>query len=221
MIPLKDNIRSRTWPVVNVLLILMNAAVFVFEAAQPDPASLEILIRHYGVIPQQLVNSPLSEGFTLLTSMFLHGGWSHIIGNMLYLWIFGDNVEDRLGHGRYLIFYLSTGMAAALFQVYFFPTSSIPTIGASGAIAGVLGAYFLLYPKARVLALVPIWIFVRVIEIPALFFLGFWFVIQAFQGWGSLLSSHADTGGVAWWAHAGGFLAGFLLAPVLKKRKHR
>jgi membrane associated rhomboid family serine protease len=139
--------------------------------------------------------------------MFLHGGWMHVLGNMLYLWIFGDNVEDRMGHGRFLAFYLLCGVAAAMLQVAFSPGSSVPMVGASGAIAGVLGAYLVMFPHSRILTLVPIFVVVQIIEVPALYFLGFWFLLQLFGGVGSL-SRTADVGGVAFWAHAGGFLAG-------------
>jgi len=152
---------------------------------------------------------------TLITSQFLHGGWMHIIGNMLYLYIFGDNVEDRLGHFSYLVFYIVCGATAALVQVHFNSESTLPMIGASGAIAGILGAYFLYYPKARILTLIPLGFFSRVVEIPAFFFLGFWFILQTFSGTTALHVSRSmgrDIGGVAWWAHAGGFIAGALMA---------
>ncbi len=147
----------------------------------------------------------------------------HFLGNILYLWIFGDNVEDRMGHFRYLLFYLAAGTAAALTQSLFNPASRIPMMGASGAIAGVLGAYFLLYPKAKVLTFIPLWLFSRIVEIPAFFFLGFWFLMQTVQGLGSLAQQalRGDQGGVAWGAHAGGFLAGVILLPFLKRKRNR
>jgi hypothetical protein len=146
--------------------------------------------------------------------MFLHGGWMHLIGNMLYLYIFGDNVEDRIGHFPYLIFYLLCGITAALTEVYFQQTSSAPLIGASGAIAGVLGAYFLLYPKSRVMTMIPLFVFFPIIEVPAYVFLGVWFVMQFLQGTMSAFGGGEASGGVAWWAHAGGFVAGAVLLPV-------
>jgi membrane associated rhomboid family serine protease len=153
---------------------------------------------------------------TVLTSMFLHGGWLHILGNMLYLWIFGDNVEDRLGHVRFAAFYLFCGAAAALAHVYINPGSKVPTIGASGAIAGVMGAYFVLYPRSRVLALIPLFIIWEIVEVPAIFFLGLWFLMQFFAGVGSI-SDSPDSGGVAFWAHIAGFAAGSLAVVALRK----
>jgi membrane associated rhomboid family serine protease len=146
---------------------------------------------------------------TVATSMFLHGGWAHFLGNMLYLWIFGDNVEDRFGHGRYLAFYLLCGAAAAMLQVAFSAGSRVPMVGASGAIAGVLGAYFVMFPRSRVLTLVPIFIIVQLVEVPAIVLLGLWFVLQLLSGVGSL-GQRADVGGVAFWAHAGGFVVGMI-----------
>jgi membrane associated rhomboid family serine protease len=207
--------------VINTLLILANLAAFVYELSMPNAAALEIFIQRWALIPSGLLASPIPQGLTIFTSMFLHGGWMHVVGNMLYLWVFGDNVEDRVGHFRYLLFYLIVGAAAALTQVYFHPASRIPMIGASGAVAGILGAYFVLYPSARVLAAVPIWIFIRFIELPAILFLGFWFVIQALQGVGSITHApvQGDVGGVAWWAHAGGFVAGMFLIFFFRKKK--
>jgi membrane associated rhomboid family serine protease len=151
---------------------------------------------------------------TLLSSMFVHGGWMHLLGNMLFLYIFGDNVEDRLGHGSYLVFYLLCGAGASLVQVYAQQNSVAPLIGASGAISGVLGAYFLLYPRARVLTLIPLFVFFPVVELSAFFFLGFWFLLQFIQGALAAAGGDAAAGGVAWWAHAGGFVAGAVLLPV-------
>jgi membrane associated rhomboid family serine protease len=150
--------------------------------------------------------------------MFLHGGWLHFLGNMLYLWIFGDNVEDRFGHGRYLVFYLLAGTAAAFLQALFNPASRLPMVGASGAIAGVLGAYLVMFPHSRVLTLVPIFFFIQIIEIPAIILLGFWFLLQLASGVGSLGRTAAqDVGGVAFWAHAGGFVAGMLLVALFRR----
>lgn len=221
MIPLKDNIKGRSFPFVNILLILLNGAIFYLEIRQPSPKALMAFLGQWSLVPGNLIRNPASEWIKILSSMFLHGGWMHFLGNMLYLWIFGDNVEDRMGHRRYLIFYLLVGSCAALSQVCLNPHSTLPLIGASGAIAGVMGAYFILFPKAKITALVPIWIFIRFIEIPAILFLGFWFLLQALQSWGSILNASAggsEIGGVAWWAHAGGFLAGFLFVIPFKKR---
>lgn len=216
MIPLKDNIRSRTFPIVNLLLIAGNVFGFAKELLQPNAPAFLAFLNAWSLVPSRLIRFPEQAWVTVFSSMFLHGSWLHLIGNMLYLWIFGDNVEDRLGHRRYLLFYLLCGTLAAVAQAALFPSSTTPMIGASGAIAGVLGAYFLLYPKAKIMTAVPIWIFIRVVELPAIFFLGFWFLIQAFQSWGAL-GGVAAGGGVAWWAHAGGFLAGGVLVFFFKK----
>jgi membrane associated rhomboid family serine protease len=156
---------------------------------------------------------------TLVTSMFLHGGWLHLGGNMLYLWVFGDNVEDKLGHMRYLSFYLICGIAASLLHIYIEPTSTMPSLGASGAISGVLGAYIVMFPKARVLTLIPIFIFIQITELPAYIILGFWFILQFLNGMLSVKYALASSGGVAWWAHIGGFVAGLIL--VVPFRKYR
>ncbi len=218
MIPLRDTIRSKTFPFVNYALITLCGGMFLLEISLGE--RVESLIRDYGVTPVY-VSSTLFSGhvalrplMTLFTSMFLHGGWLHLVGNMLYLYIFGDNVEDRLGHRGYLIFYLLAGAAAALTEVYFQQASYAPLIGASGAIAGVLGAYFLLYPKSRILTLIPLFVFFPVVEVSAFFFLGFWFLMQFVQGWLTAGAGTAASGGVAWWAHAGGFVAGAVLLPI-------
>jgi membrane associated rhomboid family serine protease len=210
MIPLRDVIPSRTFPFFVVIFIALNTAAFLFEVSLSDRA-LESLLFTYGVVPAHL--QPLS----VFTSMFLHAGWLHFLGNMLYLWIFGDNVEDRLGHGRFVLFYLGCGAAAALAHVWVNPGSRVPTIGASGAIAGVMGAYFVLYPNSRVLALVPLVIIWEIIEVPAIAFLGIWFLMQFFSGVGSLAETGVRTGGVAFWAHVAGFLSGMAGVLVLKK----
>ncbi len=216
MIPLRDTIRSRTVPIVNYLIIATCSAVFLFELSLGP--RLGAFLTSYGVNPSRVTmayeNHLLHPRLylPLLTSMFLHGGWLHLIGNMLYLYVFGDNIEDRLGHAGYLVFYLLCGVFSAITQVFFSPESTAPLIGASGAIAGVLGAYLLLYPKARVLTLIPLFIFFPIIEISAYLFLGFWFVMQFIQAY---ISGTAEVeGGVAWWAHAGGFLVGAVLLPV-------
>ena len=210
MIPLRDVIPSRTFPFFTVTLIVLNSVAFLFELSLPDRA-IQSFLSTYGVVPARF------DVLTIFTSMFLHGGWLHFLGNMLYLWIFGDNVEDRLGHARFVVFYLLCGAAAAFAHVWVNPASTIPTIGASGAIAGVLGAYFVLYPHSRVLALVPLFIIWELIEVPATIFLGIWFVMQFFSGVGSLTKASVETGGVAFWAHVAGFLAGIAAVLVLKK----
>jgi len=211
MIPLRDVIPSRTFPFFTVAFIVLNSVAFLFELSLPEP-QLSALLSAYGVVPARF------DWLTVVTSMFLHGGWLHFLGNMLYLWIFGDNVEDRLGHPRFVLFYVLCGAAAALAHVWVNPGSTIPTIGASGAIAGVMGAYFLLYPHSRVLALVPLFIIWEMIEVPAIFFLGIWFLMQFFSGVGSLAAgAGVETGGVAFWAHVAGFVAGMAAVLVLKK----
>jgi membrane associated rhomboid family serine protease len=211
VIPLRDVIPSRTTPVVTVTIILINAVVFLYETSLAERA-LERFVFAYGLVPA------LFDPAAVLTSMFLHGGWMHFLGNMLYLWIFGDNVEDRLGHGRFVFFYLLCGIAAALAQVWMSPLSRIPMVGASGAIAGVMGAYFVLFPHSRVLTLVPIFFIIELVEIPAIFFLGIWFVMQFLSGVGSIgVDTTQDVGGVAFWAHVAGFAAG--LAGVLLFRR--
>jgi membrane associated rhomboid family serine protease len=211
MIPLRDVIPSRTFPLFTIAFIVLISVAFVFEQSL-SPTALENFIRTYGVVPARL------EGVAVLTSMFLHGGWLHFLGNMLYLWIFGDNVEDRLGHGRFVVFYLMCGAAAAVAHVWMNPNSTIPTIGASGAIAGVMGAYFVLYPNSRVLALVPLIVIWEIIEVPAILFLGLWFLMQFFQGVGSMAAKAGiETGGVAFWAHIAGFVVGMAGVFVLRK----
>ena len=201
MIPLRDVIPSRTTPYITVTIIVLNALAWFLELSLPRDA-LPLFLRVYGVVPAQL------HALTLLTSMFLHGSWMHVIGNMWYLWIFGDNVEDRVGHGRFIVFYLLCGIAAALGQVVIDPGSTLPTIGASGAIAGVMGAYFVLYPRSRVLTLIPLVIFWEVIEVPAPLLLGFWFLMQLFSAGAIAVTSSTGGGGVAFMAHVAGFLCG-------------
>ena len=200
MIPLRDVIPSRTTPYVTVTIIVVNALVFVFELRLPltDRARF---IEVYGIVPASVAS------VSLVTSMFLHGGWLHFLGNMLYLWIFGDNVEDRVGHGRFIVFYLTCGLAATLAQVVSNPTSVVPMVGASGAIAGVMGAYFVLFPRSRVLTLLPLFIFWELIEVPAILFLGFWFLLQLLSGVGSV-GAGQDVSGIAFWAHIAGFATG-------------
>ena len=212
MIPLRDSEPSSSRPVVTVLLIAVNIAVFFYEISL-DPFSRNHLIAVYGMVPDRL--DPVS----LATSMFLHGGWLHIVGNMWFLWIFGDNVEDILGHWKFLLFYLLCGVAAGMAHVLLNPFSRIPTVGASGAIAGVMGAYLVKFPRARITTLVPLVVFLTTFELPAAAVLLYWFVIQFFSGVGSIAYSHQSAGGVAWFAHVGGFLAGILLIYILPKRE--
>ena len=212
MIPLRDVIPSRTSPVVTIALIVVNVLVFFQEQALGQ-RELERVVFTHGFVPAQF------SWLAILTSMFMHGGWMHLIGNMLSLWIFGDNIEDRLGHLRYLGFYLLCGVLAALAHFASDPASLVPTIGASGAIAGVMGAYFVLYPHSRVLTLVFLFVFVQVVEIPAVVFLGFWFFMQLVSGVGSTLATATGraAGGIAFWAHVAGFGAGAGLVKLLAR----
>ncbi len=222
MIPFKDNIPSRTVPFVTVSIIILNVVVFFYELMLGR--SLDPFLSQYGVVPAAILAWPRSAvpltaiALPYLTSMFLHGGWLHLIGNMWYLWIFGDNVEDRLGHFQFLIFYLLCGLGAGIVHTIFNYDTYVPSVGASGAIAGVLGAYIVSYPFARVLTLVPIFVFIQVIEIPALIVLGLWFVVQFFNGTASLTTSSAGAGGVAWWAHIGGFIIGIILVSMFPRK---
>jgi rhomboid family protein len=211
MIPLRDIIPSRTRPYITFIIIALNALAWMFEVTLPRDVLPEF-IHVYGMVPADLRAS------TLITSMFLHGSWMHVIGNMWYLWIFGDNVEDRVGHGRFIIFYLVCGAAAALGQVAVDPTSTLPTIGASGAIAGVMGAYFVLYPRSRVLTLIPLIIFWDIIELPAIVLLGFWFLMQLFSA-GTIAATSGTGGGVAFAAHVTGFVVGMIAVFVFRKRQ--
>ena len=219
MIPLRDTIPSETVPVVTRLLIATNVLVFLYQAGL-GPLAGESFIRTFGLVPRRVHVEHLETLRPLLTSMFLHGGWMHLLGNMLYLHIFGDNVEDRLGHARYLFLYVAAGIVAGIAQVAINPRSGLPMVGASGAIAGVTGAYFLFLPRARVVTLVPIFVFLQIIELPAVFFLFFWFAFQLLLGVGSLGMESAG-GGVAFWAHIGGFLAGMVLGPMLARPRPR
>ena len=207
MIPLRDSQPSRTTPYVTIGIILVNVVLFLYEVLL-DPYTRNAFIAHYGVIPARL------QAADLVTSMFLHGGWMHLIGNMWFLWIYGDNIEDILGAMQYLVFYLVCGVAAVLTQVLLDPSSRIPTIGASGAIAGVMGAYVVKFPHSRITTLVALFIFWTTVEIPAYIILLYWFVIQLFSG-AATITSHSQ-GGVAWFAHVGGFLTGILLIYVMK-----
>ena len=223
MFPLRDGIPSRRFPVVTLGLIGVNVLVFLYQSTLPDDG-LETLFYLFGLVPARLTDPAWARGvgfpgggwMSVLSSMFLHGGLLHLAFNMWTLWIFGDNVEDRLGRPRYLLFYLASGCAAGGLQWAADPASTVPTIGASGAIAGVLGAYLLLYPHSRILTLIPILFYPLFLHIPALLYLAVWFLLQLTSG---LLAfgqeAAAGAGGVAWWAHVGGFLAGMLLLKVL------
>jgi membrane associated rhomboid family serine protease len=217
MIPLYDTLHSRRFPLVNVLLIALNALIFFYELTL-SPVGLDRLTRTWGLVPAQLAAHPLVAWVTIFTSMFLHGGWLHIISNMWVLFIFGDNVEDRMGGALYLVFYLLGGIAAALMEAFILPGSRVPMIGASGAIAAVLGAYLVLYPLARVASLVPILFIFTIIEIPAFIFLLFWLVLQLFSGW--LALGGATGSGIAWWAHVGGFAFGMVTVGLFARRAY-
>ena len=225
MIPLKDENPSRSFPFVNLFLILANISVFIYQNFFV-PGGAKTLFFQLGCIPYEfshfvdlnpsaLVPVPL----TILTAMFLHGGWIHILSNMLFLWIFGDNIEDTLGHFKYLAFYILCGLIASFFHIFTNLNSQVPTIGASGAIAGVMGAYMVLFPKARIKTLLILGIFIQVVKIPAIIMLGYWILIQVlsvFAEFGSSIGS-----GIAWFAHIGGFIAGFFLIMVIKRPKKR
>ena len=248
MIPLRDNIPPRSFPIVNYLLIGVTGLAFLAQLAdQTDDR--DVLVENLGMIPARVLHPhtpivveeqalvrgafgeprvatvertlaplPFTPWLTLFTCIFLHGGWMHFLGNMWFLHIFGDNVEDRFGHFGYLIFYVACGIAASVAHLVSNLDSTMPTIGASGAIAGIMGAYMRLYPKAQVLTLVPIFIFLQILVIPAPIFLGIWFLIQFFQGAFSVTSQAA--GGVAWWAHIGGFVVGYVVAWLLGSSGH-
>jgi len=232
MVPLVDSIPSRRPPVAMWLLILLNGAVFAFELTL-TPAQLERLFYLFGVVPARFmypewaaaVGLPIPTIWPLLTSMFLHGGWIHFIGNMWTLWIFGDNVEDRMGPARFLIFYLLCGIVSGLTHLLANPDSTVPALGASGAIAGVMGAYFVMFPYARVIVMVPMLFWPFFFDVSAYFYLGFWFLIQLCSGMLSL-GADAGGGGIAWWAHIGGFASGvglfwLFIAPSRARRAYQ
>jgi len=217
MIPLADDNPTRTFAFVTVLLILANVLVFIYELILPGEVAVAAFFADFALVPVDLMRAPSAAVYgTVFSSMFLHGGWLHLLGNVLFLWIFGNNIEDSVGHFQFVIFYLLCGIGAAVTQVLINPDSHIPMVGASGAISGVLGAYLLLFPRARVLMLVPIWIFLKFIYVPAWLVLLCWFGLQLLSGY--LVIGQMHTGGVAFWAHIGGFMAGMILIPVFKKR---
>ena len=222
MIPLRDTTRSPGFPYINTALIIANVIIFLYSFA--IGSYMDLFIFRYGLTPANVFSSAPGIGLTdrvypFFTSMFLHGGWLHLIGNMLFLYIFGDNVEGRMGHLRYLVFYIVCGLIAALFQFVTNIHSAIPMVGASGAISGVLGAYMTFYPRSRILTLVPVFFFIQFIHIPAAVFIFIWFIIQFLSGLGTL-NSPKESGGVAFWAHIGGFVAGLLLARFFDKKPY-
>lgn len=225
MVPIRDDNPTSITPIVTYALIAANVLIFLYELSVP-PEQLEQFLRLWAVVPRELTNSfsgqltnpAFPEWITLFSSQFLHGGFLHLGGNMLFLWIFGNNVEDRLGHAKYLVFYLACGALAALTQWFFSAYSTVPSLGASGAIAGVMGAYILRFPQAKVLTLIPLFVILIPLRIPAFYFLGIWFLQQTLYGLASLnapMNIGMEGGGVAYWAHAGGFVFGAILGPLL------
>ena len=212
MFPLRDDRPTYTAPVVTTLLIVACALVFFYELSL-DEYSRDYFINLYGVVPAHL------RPQTLLTSLFIHGGWSHIIGNMLFLWAFGKSLEDAMGHGRFLMFYLISGVAAGIAHVIFNLGTTLPTVGASGAIAGVMGAYLVKFPRARIHTLIFLLFFVTMADIPAAFILIYWFITQLFSEYGSIMTTHVSSGGVAYAAHIGGFVTGMILVQFMGVRQ--
>ncbi len=219
MIPIRDSVRSRRFPWVTLLIIAINVIVFAHELTLSDQ-DFGLFLMTWGLVPVKVVGFIQGLPFslftdfptllTVVTSMFIHGGWLHIIGNMLYLWVFGDNVEDRLGRPRFVLFYLAAGGAGFIAHAVANAASSIPAVGASGAIAGVLGAYFLMFPQSRVLTIIPLGIFIQLAQVPAILFLFFWFILQVISGVASISPAHQAAETTAWWAHIGGFFVGML-----------
>ncbi|HSR36338.1 MAG TPA: rhomboid family intramembrane serine protease [Desulfurivibrionaceae bacterium] len=221
MFPLKDDVPAERFPAVNLLLIAANVLVFLYQLTLGRDG-MEAFLYDYGFIPARFLDGEGPPLLPVVTSMFLHGNLLHILANMWMLWVFGDNVEDRMGHGRYLFFYLLCGVAAVVVQTWSSPQATVPMVGASGAIAGVLGAYFLLFPGARILTFVPIFIFFYLLEVPAIFFIGFWFFLQFLQGtMQQVATGGASQGGVAWWAHVGGFVGGVVLVRFFARNFRR
>jgi membrane associated rhomboid family serine protease len=212
MIPLRDTLPSHSTPYVTAALIALNVMIFAFEMTLNE-YELNEFVHVFGLVPSQF------NTLSLFSSMFLHGGFMHLIGNMWFLWIYGDNVEDVLGHGKYVLFYLACGVAAALTQYFTSPESRVPMVGASGAIAGVMGAYMVKFPHSRILTLIPIFILFTTVEIPAVLILLYWFVLQFFSGLGSIATTEATSGGIAFFAHIGGFVAGMILIYLLGTRQ--
>jgi membrane associated rhomboid family serine protease len=224
LIPIRDENPTRSFPIVTLSLILANLGIFFYQFTLGSSA-LELFFAKYALFPSQITTgvavTPIAIKpffLSIFTSMFIHGGLVHIAGNMLYLWIFGNNIEDVLGHLKFLLFYLAAGLGGAIAHIISSPYSQVPTVGASGAIAGILGAYLILFPYARVLTIVPIFFFIEIIRVPAIILIGFWFILQLFNGFLSLEVA-SGTGGVAWFAHIGGFLAGLILIYLIPKRR--
>ncbi len=214
MFPLYDTARSRKFPIINLTIIAINLLAFLYELQMGSAA--QKFIMQWGLTPNRFVADPANAWIYIFSAMFLHGGWFHILSNLWVLFIFGDNVEARMGGFRYLLFYLLSGAAAGLMQTYILPSSNVPMIGASGAIAGVLGAYLVLFPRARVASLVPIFFIFTIVEIPAFVFLLFWFVSQLYSGLFTIQGG--GTSGIAWWAHIGGFIFGLVMVSLFKGR---
>jgi membrane associated rhomboid family serine protease len=214
MFPIRDTIRSRTFPLANYGIIAINVLVFLFQSSLNERGFFMVL-QLFGLTPAQFSLFMPLRWFTVLTSMFMHGSWFHLISNMWTLYIFGDNVEDRMGSARYVIFYLLVGTAAALTHVFFSADANVPTVGASGAVAGILGAYFLLFPSARVVTFIPVFFLPWFVNIPAFFYLGIWFFSQVANG---LMVGDEVMSGIAWWAHIGGFVMGLILVRVFARR---
>jgi membrane associated rhomboid family serine protease len=215
MLPLYDTVRSHKFPLINLVLIVSNILAFLYEQ-QLSPAELQRFIFSWGLVPAHLISNPSTAWITIFTAMFLHGSWFHLLSNMWFLYIFGDNIEARLGGMRYLTFYLLSGVAAVLLQAYFLPSNQQPMIGASGAIAGVLGAYLISFPRSRIASLVPILFIFTIVEIPAAIFLVFWFITQIYSGLFTMQSANAT--GIAWWAHVGGFAFGVIMVSFFARR---
>ncbi len=217
MIPLTDTLPARRTPWVTYGLIALNSLVFLYELTLPRE-QLALLFQAFGVVPAHLWHPEGTAPYhTLLTHMFLHGGWGHLISNMWALWIFGDNVEDRLGHGRYFLFYLLAGVGAALIHSLLNASSVVPSVGASGAISGVMGAYLLMFPFSRIITILPLFFMAYMIPVPAYFYIGAWFIGQLTAGMMSL--ALPGTTGIAFWAHVGGFASGYLLVPLFGRRQ--
>ena len=224
LFPLYDENPTKSIPWITLLLILINVLVFIYELSLQSAGKLQQLFQTAALIPYEITNLakltsdvPNIGILAVFTSMFMHGGWLHIIGNMWYLWIFGNNVEDTLGHAKYLLFYLLCGIGGGIGHILSQPYSQVPTVGASGAIAGVLAGYLIMFPTARVVTIVPIFIFLQIVKVPAILLIGLWFLIQIASGMGSL--STQASGGTAWFAHIGGFIAGVVLVLVLSRKK--
>jgi membrane associated rhomboid family serine protease len=224
MFPIRDTLPNRTFPSTTWALIILCGIVFLFETSLPQDL-LEAFTYYFGIVPIEYTRRhrhglPFVDYLSFLTTMFLHGGWLHFLGNMWFLKIFGSKVEDRMGHRRFLLFYLIVGVLASIFYIHFSPRSAMPVIGASGAIAGVMGAYYVLFPRARILTFIPIFIIPWLVEVPAVLFLGGWFLLQLFSGTVAQVLPSSG-GGVAWWGHIGGFIAGVALVSFFKKSSRR